>query len=85
MAYWTLGWHQCRYGYKNIDQVEYVLDQMEKKKIPFDTMWIDIDFMDHYKDLLMILLTSQKIVLIQNYDRGIADDVLLRMPMEKIC
>jgi alpha-glucosidase (family GH31 glycosyl hydrolase) len=50
MPYWTLGWHQCRYGYKNLEQVEYVLDQFEKKKIPVDTMWIDIDFMDSFKD-----------------------------------
>eukprot|EP00833_Pecoramyces_ruminatium_P017697 jgi/Orpsp1_1/1191729/evm.model.d7180000088088.1 len=50
LGYWTLGWHQCRYGYKNIDHVESVYEKYKKNKIPLDTMWIDIDYMDGYKD-----------------------------------
>jgi alpha-glucosidase (family GH31 glycosyl hydrolase) len=50
LPYWALGWHQCRYGYKTIWEVEMVVENYRKNAIPLDTMWIDIDFMDHYKD-----------------------------------
>lgn len=29
-----LGWHHCRYGYKNIEEVEWVIDGYKKANIP---------------------------------------------------
>lgn len=29
-----LGWHHCRYGYKDIDEVEWVIDGYKKANIP---------------------------------------------------
>eukprot|EP01006_Ploeotia_vitrea_P029201 TRINITY_DN61783_c0_g1_i1.p1 TRINITY_DN61783_c0_g1~~TRINITY_DN61783_c0_g1_i1.p1 ORF type:complete len:752 (-),score=444.51 TRINITY_DN61783_c0_g1_i1:1437-3473(-) len=48
--YWSLGWHQCRYGYPSIDYVEEVVANYSKAKIPLDTIWNDIDHMDKYMD-----------------------------------
>jgi len=48
--FWSLGWHQCRYGYKNIDEVKTVYEKYTQYGIPLDTMWNDIDYMDGFRD-----------------------------------
>eukprot|EP00347_Sterkiella_histriomuscorum_P022543 403338093 len=47
---WALGWHQCRYGYNNTQQLVDVVKGYNDNQIPLDTMWSDIDYMDSYKD-----------------------------------
>ncbi|KAG0344478.1 hypothetical protein BG004_004450 [Podila humilis] len=47
---WAMGFHQCRYGYKNIDEVETVAQTYKKEDLPLDGVWIDIDYMDQYRD-----------------------------------
>ena len=47
--YWALGIHQCRWGFKNTSQLENVYNNYIQKKIPIDSMWIDIDAMENYK------------------------------------
>ncbi|KAF9366259.1 hypothetical protein BGX34_004710 [Mortierella sp. NVP85] len=47
---WALGFHQSRYGYKNIDQVQQVVQRYKQENLPLDGMWIDIDYMDNFKD-----------------------------------
>ncbi|ORY93432.1 alpha glucosidase [Syncephalastrum racemosum] len=49
-ALWMLGWHQCRWGYKNLDHVQRVIDGYKDADIPLETVWIDIDYMDRLKD-----------------------------------
>ena len=47
--YWSLGFHLCRWGYHDLDTVKSVVDNMRYHKIPYDTQWVDIDYMNKYK------------------------------------
>lgn len=47
---WPLGWHQCRYGYKDLDQVKEVVKNYSDNGIALDTIWNDIDYMNDYQD-----------------------------------
>ncbi|KAI5272953.1 putative alpha-glucosidase [Aureobasidium subglaciale] len=48
--YWTFGYHQCRWGYKNWTMMQEVIDTFAKFKIPLETIWNDIDYMYQYRD-----------------------------------
>ncbi|PKX94863.1 glycoside hydrolase family 31 protein [Aspergillus novofumigatus IBT 16806] len=48
--YFTLGYHQSRWGYRNWAELEDVVDNFEKFKIPLETIWTDIDYMNQYRN-----------------------------------
>ena len=47
--FWSLGFHQCRWGYKDIEALETVLTNFQKNDIPLDTIWSDIDYMKDFE------------------------------------
>ncbi|KAK4551864.1 hypothetical protein LTR86_010860 [Recurvomyces mirabilis] len=48
--YFTFGFHQCRWGYKNWTQLEEVVNNYRAFDIPLENIWTDIDYMFQYRD-----------------------------------
>ncbi|KAJ1668223.1 hypothetical protein IW140_000473 [Coemansia sp. RSA 1813] len=47
VPYWSLGLHNCRYGYKDIQEVNDVVSNYSKANIPLEAVWSDVDYMDN--------------------------------------
>ena len=45
-ALWSLGYHQCRWNYRDMQDVENVDKGFEKYDIPYDVIWLDIEHTD---------------------------------------
>ena len=47
---WAFGYGQSRWGYMTADEVREVADKYEAAGIPLDMIYLDIDYMERYKD-----------------------------------
>lgn len=47
---WGMGYAQSRFGYKSMQDFREVVENHKKNGIPLDAVYMDIDYMDHYKD-----------------------------------
>ena len=48
MPFWSFGHHQCRYGYRSQKMLEDVIKNYLDNKIPIESIWVDIDYMNEY-------------------------------------
>lgn len=44
--FWSLGFHQSRWGYHNTSEIETIMKKFLDLEIPIDTLWGDIDILD---------------------------------------
>ena len=51
--YWSLGFHQCRWGYSSLSKLQEVVRNYERFDLPLDVLWSDIDYMDSFKDFTL--------------------------------
>lgn len=47
---WALGWHQSRYGYRDLADLQRVVEAFDAASLPLDVVWADIDYMDSFHD-----------------------------------
>lgn len=47
---WGFGYGQSRWGYKNAQDIRDVVKGYRNAQIPLDSVYLDIDYMDNYKD-----------------------------------
>uniref|UniRef100_A0A8D0G2F7 P-type domain-containing protein n=1 Tax=Sphenodon punctatus TaxID=8508 RepID=A0A8D0G2F7_SPHPU len=48
--FWGLGFHLCRWGYETSNMTWQTVKAMRNYRIPQDTQWNDIDYMEGYRD-----------------------------------
>ncbi len=48
--FWAFGYQQCRWSYHNAEAVSNVVKGYNDANIPLDCVYLDIDYMEHYKD-----------------------------------
>lgn len=46
---WALGNHQCRFGYRDLADLEELDEKFDEYEIPCDGLWLDIDYMDGFR------------------------------------
>jgi len=46
---WSLGHHQCRWGYKTAAEFRALKENFRQCDIPVSALWYDIDYMDEYR------------------------------------
>ena len=51
--FWGLGWHQCRWGYRDTAQLKDVRQKYYKNDIPLDALWTDIDMMEGKRNFIL--------------------------------
>ena len=47
--FWSVGFHQCRWGYSNDGDIRYVYNNFVLHELPVDTFWGDIDILQDYR------------------------------------
>ncbi|KAK0649597.1 glycoside hydrolase family 31 protein [Cercophora newfieldiana] len=52
IPYWALGFHQSKYGWKDLNHVKEVAANYSSAGIPLETLWGDIDYMDKTRDFI---------------------------------
>lgn len=46
---WTLGYHQCRWGYESAKDIREIATKMRENKIPCESVQYDIDYMEGFR------------------------------------
>jgi len=51
--FWSFGFHECKWGYQSVYDLNDVLANYSQYELPLDALWTDIDAMDHNVDFTL--------------------------------
>jgi hypothetical protein len=49
VPHWSLGYHQCKWGYRTLGALQEVVEGYRQAGVPLEVIWSDIDYMDRYR------------------------------------
>ena len=85
MPFWAMGYHQSRWGYRNLGTLKHVVGKFRELDIPIDVIWSDLDYMQDKEDFTINqhefnpkdfcdFLKDKKIHWVPIIDAGVARD-----------
>ncbi len=49
LPFWAFGYHQSRWGYRDSVHLKDIIRQFDEFNVPLDAIWMDKDYMNHYR------------------------------------
>lgn len=53
IPYWSLGYHQSRWGYHTLSDLQIIVENFTLYNLPLDVLWTDIDYMINFEDFTL--------------------------------
>lgn len=75
---WAFGYGQSRWGYRNESDIRNVVKRYREAGIPLDMVYLDIDYMDHFKDFTV---DDQAFPDFENFVKEMADQNIHLIPI----
>ena len=75
---WAFGFQQCRWSYGTADEVREVAKNYRENNIPIDAIYLDIDYMDHYKDFT---INDEAFPEFESFVKGMKEDNIRLVPI----
>lgn len=75
---WAFGFNQSRWGYQNKKDIDTVVSKYKKNKFPLDSVCLDIDYMEDYKDFTV---DSKKFPKFAEYNAKLKKDGIRLVPI----
>lgn len=75
---WAFGFMQSRWGYKNQNDIDTVIQNHKKNNLPLDSVCMDIDYMEDYKDFTV---EQKKFPDFSNYVEKLKKDGIRLVPI----
>ena len=75
---WAFGFMQSRWGYKTKKDIDEVIRKYRENGIPLDSVCLDIDYMDNYKDFTV---DEKKFPKFAEYTKKLAEDGIRLVPI----
>ncbi len=75
---WAFGFGQSRWGYENEADVRHVYESYEKAGIPLDSIYMDIDYMERYKDFT---IDETKFPKFEDFNKEMLDNGIHLVPI----
>lgn len=61
---WSLGVHQCRWGYDNVTTAMKVVESHKISDLPLDALWLDIEYVSYHDSDFRTLISQLRLLVV---------------------